>query len=120
MKRSEFIRNSAMVVAGISLRDNPYIFEQEAPLVNKLPYWKGFNLLDFFSPDPASNHPASMDEHFKWMSDWGFNFVRLPLAYPNYLQFDRTKNITPEQVYRIDEKRMDAIESIVAILSVKA
>ncbi|MBS1576732.1 MAG: cellulase family glycosylhydrolase [Bacteroidetes bacterium] len=115
MKRSEFIRNSAMVVAGISLRDNPYIFEQEATLVNKLPYWKGFNLLDFFSPNPASNHPASIDEHFKWMSDWGFNFVRLPLAYPNYLQFDRTKNITAEQVYRIDEKRMDAIESIVAM-----
>ncbi len=104
-----------MAVAGIYVSDNPYVFAQETPLVNKLPYWKGFNLLDFFNPDPAGNDSISTEDHFKWMNDWGFNFVRFPLAYPSYLQFDHTKDITPEQVYNIDEQQVDKIEAIVSL-----
>lgn len=115
MKRSDFIRNSAMAVAGICLSDKPFIFDQEIPLVNKLPYWKGFNLLDFFNPDPAGNHSLSTEGHFKWMNDWGFNFVRFPLAYPSYLRFERAKDITPEQVYNIDEQQVNKIEAIISL-----
>jgi len=115
MERRNFIRNSMMGVAALSVKNNPYVFGQESPLVNKLPQWKGFNLLDFFNPSPSNSPVATTEDHFKWMSDWGFNFVRFPLAYPSYLKFDRTKDITPEQVYSIDEQQVEKIDSIVSL-----
>jgi aryl-phospho-beta-D-glucosidase BglC (GH1 family) len=49
------------------------------------------------------------------MQDWGFDFVRLPIAYPYYLNIDRTRNITPAEVYNIDEKAVDRIDSLVTM-----
>ena len=100
-----------MGVAALSVKNNPYVFGQESPLVNKLPRWKGFNLLDFFNPNPSNSSVATTEDHFKWMQDWGFDFVRFPMAYPCYLKFDRTKDITPEQVYSIDEQQVEKIDS---------
>ena len=34
------------------------------------------------------------------MRDWGFDFVRIPIAYPCYLNIDRTKNILPEDIIK--------------------
>jgi aryl-phospho-beta-D-glucosidase BglC (GH1 family) len=82
---------------------------------NKLPQWKGFNLLDFFNPDPAKSRKATPEEHLKWISDWGFNFVRLPMAYPYYLKIDRSRKITPEEVYQIDEQAVDKIDQLVSL-----
>src|SRR3546814_14133033 len=36
-------------------------------ITNKLPRWRGFNLLDFFSPDPSHARPGTTEEQFKWM-----------------------------------------------------
>ncbi len=47
------------------------------------------------------------------MTDWGFDFVRLPIAYPSYLNFDRSKQITKDDFYRIDEKVVEEIEQLV-------
>jgi aryl-phospho-beta-D-glucosidase BglC (GH1 family) len=88
----------------------------EAPVLrtqNKLPQWKGFNLLDFFSPNPSNSRGETNEDHFRWMRDWGFNFIRVPMAYPYYLDIDRTKNITPDDVYKIDNKRVDEIDALV-------
>jgi aryl-phospho-beta-D-glucosidase BglC (GH1 family) len=49
------------------------------------------------------------------MADWGFNFIRLPIAYPYYLNFDRSKKITPEEVYKIDEAKVDRIDQLVQL-----
>lgn len=47
------------------------------------------------------------------MRDWGFDFVRIPIAYPAYLDIDRTKNITAEDTYKIDPKQVDKIDDLV-------
>ncbi len=95
MQRRKFIRTAGLVTLGLSLAEKAALAAARPP-ANKLPRWKGFNLLDFYSPDPTpSGHPTT-DEHFKWMRDWGFDFVRIPIAYPHYLKFDRSKDITPE------------------------
>jgi aryl-phospho-beta-D-glucosidase BglC (GH1 family) len=49
------------------------------------------------------------------MSDWGFDFVRLPIAYPYYLNFDRTQKITPEEVYQIDDASVEKIDKLVQL-----
>ena len=94
MDRRSFITNTGMAAVAMTLP------KTEAPGLrpqNKLPQWKGFNLLDFFSPDPSNSRGVSTGDHFRWMQDWGFNFTRIPIAYPYYLDIDRSKNITPEE-----------------------
>ena len=115
MKRRTFVKNSGFITAGISMAGTSALTSLTAKVTNKLPKWKGFNLLDFFSPDTSSEKYTTTEEHLKWMQDWGFDFVRLPIAYPHYLKFDRTKNVTPEEVYQIDDKAVDRIDALVAM-----
>ena len=109
MRRRHFIRNTILATAGLSMLEKATL--ATATAVNKLPKWKGFNLLDFYSPDPAPTTRPTVEEHFKWMQDWGFDFIRIPIAYPHYLQFDRSKNISPEEVYNIDKQKVEEIEA---------
>jgi aryl-phospho-beta-D-glucosidase BglC (GH1 family) len=110
MNRRDFIASTGMAVTALSLTGPETL---SSPLENKLPLWRGFNLLDFFSPDPAKGRQKTTEDHLRWMKDWGFNFVRIPMAYPSYLDIDRTKNITPDDVYKIDQKAVDQIDSLV-------
>ncbi len=112
--RRKFIKSSSLLVGGIGLAGTIGCTSQSTTVKNKLPKWKGFNLLDFFSPNPNRTRPGTKEEYFKWMSDWGFNFVRIPMAYPSYIKFDRSRDITPDEVYQIDEEATDRIESLVA------
>jgi len=112
MKRREFIKASAVLAATAGITGEVMASTNTTPS-NPLPEWKGFNLLDFFAPDPAKAYKFTPEEYFKWMRDWGFNFVRFPLAYPFYLDIDHSKNITPDDVYKISSKRTDQIEQLV-------
>src|SRR5579883_1777738 len=85
----------------------------ESTQTNPLPRWRGFNLTDFNSPNPSPERRGTTDDHLKWMVDWGFDFIRLPMAYPRYVNFDRTKHITPDEVCSINEQEVDRIEAFV-------
>lgn len=118
MQRRIFIKNTAVVVAAATIcRLDLHAREQMAfsKQANKLPQWKGFNLTDFNTPNPSVNRKYTSEEHLKWMSGWGFDFVRLPIAYPYYLKFNRSKNITPEEVYQIDEAAVDRIDNLIQL-----
>src|SRR5688500_8187275 len=105
MNRRSFIATSSMGAAAVSIGSHILASSKKY----KIPQWRVFNLLDFFSPNPNTARPGTVEDHFKWMRDWGFDFVRIPMAYPVYLDIDRNKNITPEDVYKIDEKAVDRI-----------
>jgi endoglucanase len=113
--RREFIKKAGLLTAGIGLSGSSAFAALEGSAKNKLPKWKGFNLLDFFSPDPSRGRKPTPEEHFKWMADWGFDFVRLPMAYPFYVNFDRSRPITPEEVYQINESAVDKIDHLVQL-----
>lgn len=110
MQRRIFIKQSGISAAALAVGTS---FSFSKKINNPLPAWKGFNLLDFYSPDPARNQRTTTEEHFKWMQDWGFDFIRIPIAYPCYLNIDRTKNIAPEDVYKINNKGVDDIDALV-------
>ncbi len=80
---------------------------------NTIPMWRGFNLLDFFAPDPNQGRPQTKEKHLKWMADWGFDFVRIPMAYPSYLKFDRTKPIETKRIRKIDKRQVEKVENLV-------
>lgn len=88
------------------------------PVQNKLPRWRGFNFLNFFSHRPYVADPgrlAATEQDFKWMADWGFDFVRIPMAYPTYLNYDPAvgRDITPEETVDFREEALEAVEELV-------
>ena len=114
MKRRDFIKTSGVVAAGVGAVGNLAFSGTVLPVQNKLPRWKGFNLLDYFSPRKnGGGRSGTTEDDFKWMADWGFDFVRLPMAYPRFIVFDPSKNITPEDVYHINEKEVDNVQALV-------
>ncbi|MBE7173932.1 MAG: cellulase family glycosylhydrolase [Williamsia sp.] len=115
MNRRVFIKNTAMLTSAAALAGTGSLASASANR-SKLPArWKGFNLTDFNTPDPARQWRTTTEEQLKWMAGWGFNFVRLPIAYPYYLNFDRSKAITPEEVYHIDTSKVDRIDALVQL-----
>ncbi len=109
--RRDFITNSTL--AGASLVFDPRALVGGGKKPNKLPKWKGFNILDFFNPDPAKAREPVKEEYFKWMSDWGFDFIRLPMAYPSYIKFDRSKPIRRRKVTKFDRKQVEKVDRLV-------
>jgi endoglucanase len=116
--RREFIHSSTAAALGLGLAGGR-LFAAEpatgATTRNKLPRWRGFNLLDFFSPDPQRSRPGTTGDQLRWIADWGFDFVRLPMAYPYYLDIDRSRPVTPDDVLRFDPRRVEEIDRLVTL-----
>src|SRR5690606_13640990 len=110
--RRQFLKTSIVATASIGLVGGPSLSQTSVGLQNSLPRWRGFNLLDFFHPE-ADKGRKSKPEYFKWMADWGFDFVRVPISYPSYLSFDRSRPILKEEVMNFDEKRLEEIDKLV-------
>ena len=72
------------------------------PAGNVLPRWRGFNLLEMFTPDSLE---PFRELDFRWICDWGFDFIRLPLCYTLWttggdpFQIDREG----EAMHRLDQ-----------------
>ena len=113
--RRDFLKKTALISGGLGVSGNAAfaLATGTRPKGNPLPMWKGFNMLDFFSPNPHRSYGSTTEEDFKWMSDWDFNFVRIPMAYPSYLNFNRDKEITPEEVYQLDEEALERVDKLV-------
>ncbi len=122
--RRSFVKLAAASSAllGLSGPVSAFGFSSNEPIRNKLPRWRGFNLLDFYTSRPLKYHrqnvnEKSNEEDFKSMSDWGFDFVRIPVQYPCYLDFDGTidkeRKITPDEVLNFNEQSIEEIEKLV-------
>jgi endoglucanase len=46
----------------------------------RLPRWRGFNLLEKFTKRQGGN-PGFNESDFALIADWGFDFARLPMSY---------------------------------------
>ncbi len=64
-----------------------------------LPRWRGFNLLEMFTT--GSNGDWQEDD-FRWISDWGFDFVRLPLCYTLWIEDDDPLRLSEGGLAQVD------------------
>jgi aryl-phospho-beta-D-glucosidase BglC (GH1 family) len=116
INRRNFIKTTGIVTAATAFGGNAVLGSSLTPSVkNVLPRWRGFNLLDYFGVNApkGENRSATTAEDLKWMADWGFDFVRLPMAYPRYIHYDPQKDVTPSDVVNINEKAVDEIQEFV-------
>ena len=93
--------------------------KKAAPAQTALPRWRGFNLLGFFQAfDRAerSNGTISEDD-CRWMRDWGFNFIRMPMDYWLWIDTDwrRTRKLSPDDVYKIKESGLAKVDRTVEL-----
>jgi endoglucanase len=111
LSRRGFLKVTTLTTAGLACSSFTHLPIPRATQ-NKLPKWRGFNLLDFFAPEMEQGR-KNPPEFLKWMSDWGFDFVRIPISYPSYLQFDRSRPIQVDEVLNFDESKIEQIEQLV-------
>ena len=65
-----------------------------------LPRWRGFNLLGVF----VMNSPGTFEEEdFQLISELGFDFVRLPLHYTCWIDYDAPLEITERKLAVVDQ-----------------
>jgi endoglucanase len=73
------------------------------------PKWYGFNLLEYFSTDPDwmkyfpyKDDGMFLEDDFRWIRDWGFNWVRLPMDYRFWTDQQDLFKIREDKVVPID------------------
>ncbi|MFC2090005.1 glycoside hydrolase family 5 protein [Bacteroidota bacterium] len=113
--RRDFLKKTGILTGAIGLAGNSVVAlsRPEKKVKNIIPKWKGFNILDFFSPNPRYTSRGTTEQDLQWMSDWGFDFIRIPMAYPSYLDIDRSIDIKPEDVYKVSEEALEKVDNIV-------
>ncbi|MBI5725154.1 MAG: cellulase family glycosylhydrolase [Planctomycetes bacterium] len=67
---------------------------------NPLPRWRGFNLLSFFS---VKWNSRPVEDDFRWIADWGFDFIRLPMSYLLWTQSDDIFKVKEDVLEQIDQ-----------------
>lgn len=113
MNRREFIKTATAGATALGVVDA--VHAEAKSSVNTIPRWRGFNLLDFFAPRvPQNDHYRTTADDLRWIAEWGFDFVRLPMAYPRWIKA-AARPIQAEDVYKIDESALDAIDQLVVM-----
>jgi endoglucanase len=110
MFRRTFVAAAAAAPAGLGLN---------AAVQTAVPRWRGFNLLDYYQalPGQGASRQPTPEEHFKWIRDWGFNFVRIPMDYWLWIDSDwrNTRTLAPGDVFRIKDSAFEPIDRLVEL-----
>jgi len=64
-----------------------------------LPRWRGFNLLEMFTTRSTGDW---QEDDFRWIAEWGFDFVRLPMCYTLWTAPDDPFTLLEEGLAKID------------------
>ena len=99
--------------AGISTTKDPSADPtSSSPATN--PKWYGFNLLEYFSTDPDwmkyfpyKNDGMFLEDDFRLIRDWGFNWVRLPMDYRFWTD--------PQNLFKIHEEKIEPIDRAIRL-----
>ncbi|GGJ00652.1 endoglucanase [Alicyclobacillus cellulosilyticus] len=68
-----------------------------------LPRWRGFNLLEMFTHRHDGNF---REDDFRWIAEWGFDFVRIPMSYRLWAPGPDVYDIREEVLEKVDRAVM--------------
>lgn len=107
--RRSVLKEIAGVAAMGSLLPGIGLCETAKSVTTVNPRWYGFNLLEYFSTDPDwmqhfpyENNGMFREDDFRWIRDWGFNWVRLPMDYRFWTDARDLMKINERMVEPID------------------
>ena len=91
------------------------------PAQTAIPRWRGFNLTNFFqafSRGEAGDCTIKEDD-LRWIRDWGFDFIRLPMDYWLWIDSDwkTTRKLRGDDVLAIKESTLEKIDTAVDLCS---
>ena len=74
-----------------------------------LPRWRGFNLVELFSRRGPEDRRSGdfREDDFRWLADWGFDFVRIPMDYRLWTSGD--------DLYQVDEAMLEKVDRVVRL-----
>jgi endoglucanase len=102
--RREFITASATALGAVPLLAgvSSVAGAQDAkqPAQTAVPRWRGFNLTYFFT---RHDDARPVEDDFRWLQDWGFNFIRLPMSYELWAEPDDWYKVNESMLARIDQ-----------------
>lgn len=104
MNRRTFLRTAG--AASLLLTTTPLALRaagtKTTPTAHKLPRWRGFNLLEKFVARQNGN-PPYRESDFALISDWGFDFVRLPTSYWCWASAEAPLKLREGELKHLDE-----------------
>ncbi|MGD8239434.1 MAG: cellulase family glycosylhydrolase, partial [Armatimonadota bacterium] len=119
--RRDFLKTTglaaaSLAAAGTSTTGQP---EQPGPAQTALPRWRGFNLLNFFQAFDRDERSDGMvpEDDLRWMRDWGFDFIRIPMDYWLWVDSDwqTTRTLDPDDVFKIKESTLEQVDRTVEL-----
>ena len=68
-----------------------------------MPRWRGFNLLEMFLQPEGDRYDGLFRENdFRWIADWGFDFVRIPMTYVRFVEGDDLWTMREDELAKVD------------------
>ncbi len=117
--RRAFLKTAAVAAAGVVLRSAAGAAPAQTPAQTAIPRWRGFNLTDFFQALDRGEQGAGMvsEDDLKWIRDWGFDFIRIPMDYWLWIDANwrETRTLSPDDMYKITEKTMEKVDRAVEL-----
>jgi endoglucanase len=88
------------------------------PPQQAIPRWRGFNLLDLFQAlprEPDARASFVREEECRWIRDWGFNFIRIPMDYWCWIDSDwkKTRTLRPDDAFQVNQAALEPVDRVV-------
>jgi aryl-phospho-beta-D-glucosidase BglC (GH1 family) len=117
--RRDFLKTAAFgaaaMAAGIWQTEVPGA--EAKPAQTAIPRWRGFNLTNFFQALSRGEEGQGMvrEDDLRWIRDWGFDFVRLPMDYWLWIASDwrQTRKLSPDDLFKIDQRTLEKVDRTV-------
>ena len=88
-----------------------------APAPSRIPRWRGFNLLNFFQAfSRGESSDCTIKElDYRWIREWGFDFIRLPMDYWLWIDSNwrKTRKLKPADAFKIKESVLEKVDRAV-------